>query len=78
MAIVTRTTKQRLANRPIISSRLTLTWASRINKLARETAIVQQAPGRHAVGRPLSEKRQRELTIHGRMRAGRTLKSGPN
>jgi hypothetical protein len=40
MAIATSTIKHRLANRHMVSSHVTLTWASEINKLAREIPIV--------------------------------------
>jgi hypothetical protein len=52
-------------------SRVTLTWASKINKLARETPIVRQSPNRHAIGRlALSKERHREPVIRGPHESG--------
>src|SRR5690242_6262089 len=79
MVIARRTIKQRLANRHMSSSRVTVTWASKINKLVRETPIVLQRLSRHAVARSaLPRKRRHALIIAVRTGAVHTLKSGVN
>src|SRR3954468_16944958 len=77
MAIATSTIKQMLANRHMVSSRVTLTWASRINKLTPEAPSVLQHHSRHT--RPaLSRKRQHVQIVHACTKAGATLNSGLN
>jgi hypothetical protein len=48
-------------------SRATLTWATKVNKLARQTLFTAKSPDRSALVPALSGKRHGELIIRGPM-----------
>jgi hypothetical protein len=48
-------------------SRVTLTWASKVNKLARQALFIAKSPDRSALVPALSSKRHGELIVRGPM-----------